>query len=94
MQRGVRRSMATLEFSASTAWAQLVAAGTGLRFAKIPSARFAHRHHCCVACLYLGALEAGLFALKRPPIELPMLQLPISTVTLKNRTLSPMAQLS
>ena len=38
-------------------------------------------------------LYADLFSLKRLPVELPMPQLPIAIVTLKNRTLSPTAQL-
>jgi hypothetical protein len=38
-------------------------------------------------------LYADLFGLKRLPIELPEAQLPLGIVTLKNRTLSPTAEL-
>jgi len=38
-------------------------------------------------------LYADLFSLKRLPVELPIPQLPIAIVTLKNRTLSPTVQL-
>jgi len=48
-----------------------------------------------VVALPASALRPQLspFALQRLPIDLPMAQLAIATVTLKNRTLSPAAQL-